>query len=119
MPPAPPVATYGEPNTAMQMRLECAPSEQALRIEFVDAEITGDRLVELRVADATFRGVERLQPPDGFAVSHIIVPWQEPILDRFAAGAGPITVIAAGEKHEIPNGQVPLRMMRDCLRLRS
>lgn len=116
---AAPIATYGEPNTATQMSLECVPSEQALRIEIVDTEITQDRLVELRVADATFRGVERLQPSDGFAISHITVPWQEPLLARYAAGAGSIKVIATGERFKIPDGEVPQRMVQDCLRLRS
>lgn len=116
---APPTAAYGEPNTAVQIILECAPTEQALRIEFVDTEIAGDRLVELRVAGTTFRGIERLQPPDGFAVSRISVPWHEAILERYGAGAGPIMIITKGEKFQIPDGQSPRRMVKDCLDLRS
>ena len=114
----PPIATYGLPNTAVQMSLVCDPSKAAIHIEFVDSEIDRDRPIELAVGNTIYRGIERLDPPDGMAVSRITVPWNEVVLDRYAAGNEVMMVITSAEKFAMPTGRLPRLMVRDCLNMR-
>ena len=113
-----PIATYGVPNTAVQMSLECDPSKEAIHIEFVDSEISKDCPIELAVGNVFYRDTERLDPPDGMAVSRITVPWNEAVLERYAAGNEVMMVIARAEKFSMPIGRLPRLMVRDCLNMR-
>ena len=113
----PPIASYGVPNTAVQMSLECDPSKQAIHIEFVDSEISEDRPIELAVGNTYYRGMERLDPPDCMAVSRITVPWNEAVLERYSAGNEVMIVMARAETFSLPMGRLPRRMVRDCLNM--
>jgi hypothetical protein len=113
-----PIAVYAAPNTAWEMSLECVPSEQVLQLVFVDSEITHDRHVDVHVAGVSFKGHEQLDPPDGFAVSRVAVPLREPILERYAAGAGAMILSAGVEKVVIAGAAAARHMVRDCLKLR-
>ena len=111
-----PSASFGIANTAVQLSLECDPAEEVLHLLTIDTEILEDRAVEVRVANESFQGFERLDPPDGFAVARISIPLQEPVLATFAAGAGPLVVISGNEAWTMPHGPEPVKMVQDCLR---
>lgn len=87
-------------------------------VVMIDTQILQDRVVEVRVARVGYRGVERLDPPDGFAVGRISIPLREPVLALFAAGEGPLIVIAGKEPWTMPHGPEPVSMVQDCLRSR-
>lgn len=113
-----PIASYGVPYTATQLSMECVPAEQAVHLITIDTPIAEDRPVAIRVGGASLAARETLDPPDGMATSRISIPLREPILERFAAGDGPLTILAAQEEHEYADGPLPRQMIRDCLRLR-
>jgi hypothetical protein len=112
---AAPLASYGEPNTGGGLSLECLPAENALQLAIVDTDIPEDRPVEVRVAHVSYRTIERLDPPDGFAVSRIKIPLREPVLAEFAIGAGPMTIHFGDKAWPLPHGPEPVRMVRDCI----
>jgi hypothetical protein len=108
------IASYAAPETAWEMSLECVPSEQILKLVFDDSEVAQDRQVDIRVAEASYKGFEELDPPDGYAVSRVAVPLRERILERYAAGAGPMVITAGGKKVTIAGAPAARRMVRDC-----
>jgi hypothetical protein len=113
-----PFASFGIANTASQLALECDPADGLLHLLIIDTEIPSDRAGVVKVADEDYPGFERLDPPDGFAVGRISIPLRERVVTKFAAGAGPLTVISAGEAWTMPHGREPIIMVQDCLRLR-
>lgn len=116
---AAPFASYGGPNTGGGLSLECIPSEDALQLVVTDTDISEDRPVEVRVANVSYRAIERLDPPDGFAVSRIKIPLRELVLARLAGGAGPMTIHFGEQAWPLPHAPEPVRMVRDCIQLGS
>lgn len=116
---AAPVAAYGEPNTGGGVTLECDPGQNALHLVIADTDIAQDRIVDVQVADLVYRTVERLDPPDGFAVSRITFPLQEPVLVQYARGAGPLTVHFPGGAWPLPHAPEPVQMAQDCIQIAS
>lgn len=110
-----PLASYGEPNSGGGLSLECIPSEDALQLVITDTDILEDRAVEVRVANVSYRTIELLDPPDGFAVSRIKIPLREPVLAQFAAGAGPMTIYFGDQAWPLPHAPEPVRMVHDCI----
>jgi len=113
-----PIASYGAPYTASQLSMECVPAEQAVHLITFDTPIVDDRSVLIQVGSARLAGREMLDPPDGMATSRIKIPLREPILEQFAAGAGPLVIVTRQEELEYAQGLLPRQMVRDCLRLR-
>lgn len=116
---AAPLATYGEPNTGGGISLECFPSENTLQVIIIDTAISEDRAVEVRVANVRFQTNERLDPPDGFAISRITIPLQEAVLAKFARGARNLSIHSRGGVLSLPRATEPVRMVQDCIQLRS
>lgn len=116
---AAPLASYGEPNTGGGMSLECLPWQNTLQLVINDTDISEDRAVEVRVANVKFRTIERLDPPDGFAVSRINIPLREPVLAQFARGDGNLSIHSRGGTWSLPHAPEPVRMVQDCIQLRS
>jgi hypothetical protein len=59
-----------------------------------------------------------LDAPDGMTTSRIKISLREPILERFAAGGGPLMIVAGQEEFEFAQGPLPRQMISNCLRLR-
>lgn len=116
---AAPLATYGEPNTGGGISLECFPSENTLQLIINDTAISEDRAVEVRVANVRFRTIESLDPPDGFAISRITIPLREAVLAQFARGARNLSIHSRGGVWSLPHATEPVRMVQDCIQLRS
>ncbi|HEX8525348.1 hypothetical protein [Allosphingosinicella sp.] len=109
--PERPIGLYGLPETSAFYIFECVPHERALEIISVDVEeFAGARPIAVRVGNAEWRGVERMDPPDGQAMSRASIPLGHPVLDAVAAGRGPIRV----DGGRLSGGEVPARVVREC-----